>query len=35
MMQYLAEEYERDITKGIDIDVPENYFPNDDPTRTD
>jgi homoserine O-succinyltransferase len=29
----LAEEYERDVAKGIDINVPENYFPNDDPTR--
>ncbi|PZX07548.1 homoserine O-succinyltransferase [Psychrobacillus insolitus] len=28
----LAEEYDRDISKGIDIDIPENYFPNDDPT---
>lgn len=29
----LAEEYSRDLAKGIDIDIPENYFPNDDPTR--
>lgn len=29
----LAEEYERDLTKGIDIDVPKNYFPNDDVTK--
>ena len=29
----LAEEYERDLAKGIDINVPENYFPNDDPTK--
>lgn len=29
----LAEEYERDIKKGVEIDVPENYFPNDDPTK--
>ncbi|MFS0574688.1 homoserine O-succinyltransferase [Sporosarcina sp. 179-K 3D1 HS] len=28
----LAEEYERDLQKGIDIDMPENYFPNDDVT---
>ncbi len=27
----LAKEYFRDIEKGIDIDVPKNYFPNDDP----
>ena len=24
----LAEEYDRDLNKGIDIDPPENYFPN-------
>ncbi|PIC62883.1 homoserine O-succinyltransferase [Sporosarcina sp. P13] len=29
----LAEEYARDVQKGIDIDVPVNYFPNDDPTK--
>ena len=29
----LAEEYRRDIQKGLDIHVPENYFPNDDPTK--
>ena len=29
----LAEEYERDIEKGIEIKIPENYFPNDDPTK--
>lgn len=26
----LAEEYERDLAKGLDIHMPENYFPNDD-----
>lgn len=26
-------EYERDVQKGIDPDVPENYFPDDDPTK--
>ncbi|HLR69808.1 MAG TPA: homoserine O-succinyltransferase, partial [Pseudogracilibacillus sp.] len=26
----LAEEYERDLAKGLEIDMPENYFPNDD-----
>ncbi|MFC3041138.1 homoserine O-succinyltransferase [Virgibacillus xinjiangensis] len=26
----LAEEYARDLDKGLDIDVPENYFPNND-----
>lgn len=29
----LAEEYQRDIAKGIDIDIPENYFPDDDVTK--
>ncbi|MDV6377999.1 homoserine O-succinyltransferase [Sporosarcina sp. GW1-11] len=29
----LAEEYARDVQKGMDIDVPVNYFPNDDPTK--
>lgn len=29
----LAEEYARDVAKGIDIKVPENYFPNDDPAN--
>lgn len=28
----LLDEYKRDIKKGLDIDVPKNYFPNDDPT---
>ncbi|SFA83496.1 homoserine O-succinyltransferase [Lentibacillus halodurans] len=26
----LAEEYERDHSKGLDTDIPENYFPGDD-----
>jgi len=26
----LADEYYRDLEKGMDIDIPENYFPNDD-----
>jgi len=26
----LADEYHRDLKKGLDIDIPENYFPNDD-----
>lgn len=30
----LAGEYFRDKNKGLDIDVPYNYFPNDDPSRT-
>ncbi len=25
-------EYKRDVAKGLTIDVPKNYFPNDDPT---
>ncbi|MBU9722382.1 MULTISPECIES: homoserine O-acetyltransferase MetA [Bacillaceae] len=29
----LAEEYERDLKKGIDILLPEHYFPNNDPTK--
>jgi homoserine O-succinyltransferase len=27
----LKEEYMRDVNKGLDIDVPHNYFPNNDP----
>lgn len=30
----LKEEYERDLKKGFKIDVPKNYFPNDDPTKS-
>lgn len=29
----LKQEYERDRAKGMDIDVPKNYFPCDNPTR--
>jgi len=29
----LANEYFRDINKGLDIQVPNNYFPDDDPKR--
>ncbi|MGI5936872.1 MAG: homoserine O-acetyltransferase MetA [Oscillospiraceae bacterium] len=29
----LALEYQRDLKLGLKIDVPENYFPNNDPTR--
>ncbi|MCC8131612.1 MAG: homoserine O-succinyltransferase [Oscillospiraceae bacterium] len=29
----LAREYFRDKEKGLDIQVPKNYFPNDDPTK--
>lgn len=30
----LANEYWRDKNKGLDIAIPENYFPNDDPNQT-
>ncbi len=29
----LAREYNRDINKGLDIALPKNYFPNDDPKQ--
>lgn len=29
----LAEEYERDVAKGVNIEIPKHYFPNDDPTK--
>lgn len=29
----LKDEYERDLQKGINIQIPKNYFPNDDPTQ--
>lgn len=29
----LAEEYDRDLHKGIKINMPENYFPDDNPVR--
>ncbi|MBE6579629.1 MAG: homoserine O-succinyltransferase [Ruminococcaceae bacterium] len=29
----LRKEYERDVAKGLDIKVPKNYFPEDDPTK--
>lgn len=29
----LDKEYKRDIVKGIDIALPENYYPNDDPDQ--
>jgi len=28
----LAEEFNRDLNKGVDVKIPANYFPNDDPT---
>jgi len=30
----LALEYQRDVKKGLSIDIPKNYFPSDDPTAT-
>lgn len=30
----LANEYFRDVQKGTDIQIPYNYFPNDDPSKT-
>lgn len=30
----LKKEYDRDIKKGLDIDIPSNYFPDDDPSKT-
>jgi len=30
----LKDEYERDLNKGLDINIPKNYFPNDDPRKT-
>lgn len=30
----LKEEYERDVSKGLDTEVPKHYFPNNDPTKT-
>lgn len=29
----LLKEYQRDVDKGLEIDIPKNYFPNDDPTK--
>ena len=29
----LKNEYDRDVAKGLDIQVPFNYFPNDDPSQ--
>jgi homoserine O-succinyltransferase len=29
----LKNEYERDLARGLDVDVPENYFPGNDPDR--
>lgn len=29
----LADEYHRDVEKGLDIEIPVNYFPNNDPSK--
>lgn len=29
----LDEEYKRDLAKGLDIKIPKNYYPNDDPSQ--
>jgi len=29
----LDKEYKRDVDKGLEIQVPKNYYPNDDPTK--
>ncbi|PZE20359.1 homoserine O-acetyltransferase MetA [Paenibacillus xerothermodurans] len=29
----LKAEYDRDVQKGLDVPVPKNYYPNDDPTK--
>lgn len=29
----LKQEYDRDVAKGIPINIPKNYFPDDDPTQ--
>ncbi len=30
----LKQEYDRDVAKGLEVKLPLNYFPNDDPTQT-
>lgn len=30
----LAQEYWRDVDRGLSIQVPRHYFPNDDPSQT-
>jgi homoserine O-succinyltransferase len=29
----LKAEYDRDVTKGLEIQIPKNYYPNDDPSQ--
>ena len=30
----LKNEYDRDVNLGLDINIPMNYYPDDDPSRT-
>jgi homoserine O-succinyltransferase len=30
----LDKEYRRDVSKGLEIEVPKNYYPNNDPSKT-
>lgn len=30
----LKSEYDRDVSQGLPINIPKNYYPNDDPTKT-
>lgn len=30
----LRDEYQRDVAKGLECEIPENYFPNNDPQQT-
>jgi homoserine O-succinyltransferase len=30
----LKSEYDRDVTKGLNIAIPRNYYPDDDPSQT-
>ena len=32
-LKTLDEEYKRDLSKGLPIEPPKNYYPNDDPTQ--
>ena len=33
-MDTLKKEYDRDVGRGLPINVPYNYYPDDDPSRT-
>ena len=30
----LKSEYDRDVKAGLEIEIPQNYYPQDDPTKT-